>query len=61
MLEGRHHQVTHVLAGAAARCGKEAHGVPIAADDGKGNPDLLALSQPISKPLPPSPPKDGFR
>ena len=38
VLDGRHHQVAHVLAGDAAGSGQEAHGFPITAVERKRNP-----------------------
>ena len=43
MLDGGHHQVTHVLAGDAARGGEEAHGFPVTAIEREGNPHPLAV------------------
>src|SRR5499433_1206435 len=43
VLDGRHHQVAHVLAGDAAGSGQEAHGFPITAVERKRNPHPLAV------------------
>ena len=43
MLDGRHHQVTNVVAGDAARGGKEAHGFPITAVQRESDPNPLAV------------------
>jgi hypothetical protein len=43
MLDGRNHQITHVLAGDAARGGEKAHGFPITAIEREGNPHSLAV------------------
>src|SRR5262249_59959181 len=43
VLDGRHHQVAHVLAGDAAGSGQEAHGFPITAVERKRNPYPLAV------------------
>ena len=43
MLNGSHHQVTHVLASDAACGGEEAHGLAITAVQCKGDPHLLAV------------------
>jgi hypothetical protein len=42
-LDGRHHQVTKVVAGDAARRGKEAHGFPITAVQRESDPNPLAV------------------
>ena len=43
MLDGGYHQVTHVVAGDAARGSEEAHGFPITAIERKRNPHPLAI------------------
>jgi hypothetical protein len=43
MLDGGHHQVPHVVAGDAARRGKEAHGFPITAVQRESDPHPLAI------------------
>ena len=43
MLNGSHHQVTHILAVDAACGGEEAHGLAITAVQCKGNPHLLTV------------------
>src|SRR3974377_794376 len=41
MLDSRHHQVAHIVAGDATRGGQEAHGLAIAAVECEGNPHSL--------------------
>ena len=43
MLDGSHHQIAHVLASDTACGSEEAHGFPITAVQGKGDPHLLAV------------------
>lgn len=43
MLDGSDDEVLHVLTGDAAGCGNEAHGLAIAAVQGKGDADALAV------------------
>ena len=43
MLDGSHHQVTHVLAADAAGGGEEAHGLAITAVEREGDPHLLTV------------------
>jgi hypothetical protein len=43
MLDGSHHQVTHVLAADTACGSEEAHGFSITAVQGKSDPHLLAI------------------
>ena len=43
MLDGRDHEVAHVFARDPAGRGHKAHGFPIAAVEGKGNPHPLAV------------------
>jgi hypothetical protein len=42
MLDGRHHQVPHVVTGDAACSGEEAHGFPVTAVEREGDPHSLA-------------------
>jgi len=43
MLDGRHHQVSHVVTGDAACGGEEAHGFPVTAVECEGDPHSLAI------------------
>jgi hypothetical protein len=43
MLDGRHHQVPHVVTGDAACGGQEAHGFPVTAVEREGDPHSLAI------------------
>ena len=43
MLDGSHHQVPHIITADAACSGQEAHGFPITAVQGKGDPHLLTV------------------
>jgi hypothetical protein len=43
MLDGRHHQVSHVVTGDAACGGEEAHGFPVTAVEREGDPHSLAI------------------
>ena len=43
MLDGRHHQVPHVVTRDAACGGEEAHGFPVTAVEREGDPHSLAI------------------
>ena len=43
MLDGRHHQVSHVVTGDAACGGEEANGFPVTAVEREGDPHSIAM------------------